>query len=80
MSARVRDLLRTRLRAIGLLVLGAAVLGGCGTPAAVRPVATPLPGFQRDIQAAKKGRRPDRAPGSERRLEQRRRSSLAVAR
>jgi hypothetical protein len=54
MSARVRDFLPPRLRAIMLAVLGAAVLGGCGTPAAVKPVATPLPGFQRDIQAAQK--------------------------
>jgi hypothetical protein len=37
-----------------LLALGAAVLGGCATPAAIKSVATPLPGFQRDIQAAKK--------------------------
>ena len=34
------------------LVLGAAALGGCGTPAVVKPAATPLPGLQRDIQAA----------------------------
>ena len=36
-----------------VLVLGAATLGGCGTPAVVKPVATPLPGLQHDIQAAK---------------------------
>ena len=36
-----------------VLVLGAAALGGCGTPAVVKPAATPLPGFQHDIQAAK---------------------------
>ena len=35
------------------LVLGAAALGGCGTPAVVKPAATPLPGLQRDVQAAK---------------------------
>ena len=35
------------------LVLCAAALGGCGTPAVVKPTATPLPGLQRDIQAAK---------------------------
>ncbi len=34
------------------LVLGAAVLGGCGTPAVVKPAATPLPGLKHDIQAA----------------------------
>lgn len=36
-----------------VLVLGAAALGGCGTPAVVKPAATPLPGFQHDIQAAR---------------------------
>ena len=36
-----------------VVALGAAALGGCGTPAVVKPVATPLPGFQHDIQAAK---------------------------
>jgi hypothetical protein len=35
-----------------VLVLGAAALGGCGTPAVVKPAATPLPGLQHDIQAA----------------------------
>jgi hypothetical protein len=35
------------------LVLGAAALGGCGTPAVVKPAATPLPGLQRDVHAAK---------------------------
>jgi hypothetical protein len=35
------------------LVVGAAALGGCGTPAVVKPAATPLPGLQRDVQAAK---------------------------
>jgi len=34
------------------LALGAAVLGGCGTPAVVKPVATPLPGFKRAVQSA----------------------------
>lgn len=31
---------------------GAVALAGCGTPATVKPSATPLPGFKRDIQAA----------------------------
>ena len=34
------------------LALAAAALGGCGTPAVVKPAATPLPGFKRVIQAA----------------------------
>ena len=34
------------------LVLSAAALGGCGTPAVIKPTATPLPGLKRDIQAA----------------------------
>jgi hypothetical protein len=52
MSARIRKLPPTRLRAILLAAMGAGVLAGCGTPPAIKPVATPLPGFQRDIQAA----------------------------
>jgi hypothetical protein len=35
-----------------VLVLGAAALGGCGTPAVVKPAATPLPGLQHAVQAA----------------------------
>jgi hypothetical protein len=53
-SAQVRNLLPARLGAVVLLALGAAALGVCGTPAAIKPVATPLPGFQRDIQDAKR--------------------------
>ena len=34
------------------LALSAVVLGGCGTPAVVKPVATPLPGFKRAVQSA----------------------------
>jgi hypothetical protein len=34
------------------LALSTAVLGGCGTPAIVKPVATPLPGFKRAVQSA----------------------------
>jgi hypothetical protein len=30
----------------------AAALAGCGTPATVKPVTDPLPGFQHDVQAA----------------------------
>ena len=29
-----------------------ASLGGCGTPAVIKPSATPLPGLQNDIHAA----------------------------
>jgi hypothetical protein len=46
---------RTRARGPATLVLalaGAAVIGGCGTPAVIKPSATPLPGLQRDIRAA----------------------------
>jgi hypothetical protein len=31
-----------------------AILGGCGTPAVIKPSSTPLPGLQRDIHAAQK--------------------------
>ena len=50
----VRRRLRTGSRPLAALalVLAAAVLGGCGTPAVVKSTATPLPGFQHDIQAA----------------------------
>jgi hypothetical protein len=34
------------------LTLAACLLAGCGTPAVVKPVQDPLPGFKRDIQAA----------------------------
>ncbi len=36
----------------GLAVAACAVLAGCGTPAVVKPMANPLPGLRRDIQAA----------------------------
>jgi hypothetical protein len=35
------------------LTLAACALAGCGTPAVVKPVQDPLPGFKRDIQAAR---------------------------
>jgi uncharacterized lipoprotein YajG len=35
-----------------LALAGAALIGGCGTPAVIKPSATPLPGLQRDIRAA----------------------------
>lgn len=41
-----------RLALLTATLAGAAALAGCGTPATVKPVATPLPGFKRDIQAA----------------------------
>ena len=30
----------------------AVAVGGCGTPAVVKPVSTPLPGLARDIHSA----------------------------
>lgn len=42
-----------RVRCALALAVGAAALGGCGTPAVVKPLASPLPGLQRDIQAAR---------------------------
>ena len=42
---------RAALTALAL-VATAAALSGCGTPATVKAVTTPLPGFQHDIQAA----------------------------
>jgi predicted small secreted protein len=46
--------LRRARRLVAALAVAAAgtALAGCGTPAVVQPVQTPLPGFQRDIQAA----------------------------
>jgi hypothetical protein len=40
------------LAALALVLSVAAALGGCGTPAVIKPTATPLPGLKRDIQAA----------------------------
>ena len=44
--------LRRRLSATAIAALVATALTGCGTPAVVKPVSTPLPGFKSDIQAA----------------------------
>ena len=48
---RLHSTPRRALRALALAA-SAAALAGCGTPAVVKPVATPLPGFKHDIQAA----------------------------
>ncbi len=40
------------LVAVGLVLAGASIVGGCGVPAVIKPSATPLPGFKRDIRAA----------------------------
>jgi len=54
MSRRRPPILRLRALAVPLLgVLAGLVLGGCGDPAVIKPAATPLPGFKRDIQAAR---------------------------
>jgi hypothetical protein len=52
MSLHLPGRVPTRRFAALALLLGAAVLGGCGTPAVIKPVATPLPGFKRAIQSA----------------------------
>jgi hypothetical protein len=52
MSLRLQGSVPTRRFAVLALALSAVVLGGCGTPAVVKPVATPLPGFKRAIQSA----------------------------
>ena len=52
MSLRLPGSIPTRRFAVLALALSAVVLGGCGTPAVVKPVATPLPGFKRAIQSA----------------------------
>jgi predicted small secreted protein len=44
--------IRTR-HCVAALALAALALSGCGTPAVVKPVHDPLPGFRRDIQAAR---------------------------
>jgi len=43
---------RRALAAAAAAAAACVALGACGTPAAVKPAATPLPGFKRDIQAA----------------------------
>ena len=44
---------RRRALCAALTALATAVaLAGCGTPATVKPVTNPLPGFSRDIHAA----------------------------
>jgi hypothetical protein len=43
---------RRRLPLSVAAVLAGAILGGCGTPAVIKPSATPLPGLQNDIHAA----------------------------
>lgn len=53
MTAPFHRLARARaLAALGLVLAGASILGGCGVPAVIKPSATPLPGLQRDIRAA----------------------------
>jgi hypothetical protein len=39
---------------IAALVAACAILGGCGTPAVIKPSSTPLPGLEHDIHAAQK--------------------------
>jgi hypothetical protein len=54
---RILRFTRARSRAVAalaLIVAGSATIGGCGTPAVVKPTATPLPGLARDIHAAQK--------------------------
>ena len=38
---------------VAALAAACAVLGGCGTPAVIKPSSTPLPGLERDIHSAK---------------------------
>jgi hypothetical protein len=53
MTASSQRLARARaLAAVGLVLSGASIVGGCGVPAVIKPSATPLPGLQRDIRAA----------------------------
>jgi len=49
---RLRRAVQRPLVRLGLAAAAAMVLAGCGTPAVVKPVATPLPGFAHDIHAA----------------------------
>lgn len=39
---------------VAALAAAAVSLGGCGTPAVIKPSSTPLPGLERDIHAAQK--------------------------
>jgi hypothetical protein len=39
---------------VAALAAACALLGGCGTPAVIKPSSTPLPGLERDIHAAQK--------------------------
>jgi hypothetical protein len=38
---------------VAALAAAAVSLGGCGTPAVIKPSSTPLPGLERDIHAAR---------------------------
>jgi hypothetical protein len=52
---KLRSAHRTQWRGLAVLVCGLAAalaIAGCGTPAVIKPSATPLPGLQRDIHAA----------------------------
>jgi hypothetical protein len=53
--ARMQTHPRTRRHAIAVLaaVAGAVILAACGTPATVKPLATPLPGLGKAVQSAK---------------------------
>ena len=37
---------------VAAVLAAGAILAGCGTPAVIKPSATPLPGLQNDIHAA----------------------------
>jgi hypothetical protein len=49
---RTRNSLIRRGSSAAALICAAALLGGCGTPAAISPTATPLPGLGHDVKAA----------------------------
>jgi hypothetical protein len=54
MTPSARRGVRRRAAASVALALAASVaVGGCGTPAVVKPASTPLPGLARDIHAAR---------------------------
>jgi hypothetical protein len=43
---------RGRVAVAITIAAACAILGGCGTPAVIKPSSTPLPGLERDIHAA----------------------------
>ena len=53
MSAQRPTTRQRRMCALAITAALAVALAGCGAPAVLKPASTPLPGLQRDVQAAR---------------------------